>query len=98
MTPRWPLAIEDRDWSNWSAWAGPEAGALKHLRKRLKDSFGFPKTELKAQAYWTQGREMGSSRDDDAATPAAEPRASRRLPPPPRASGVRKPAKTYWRR
>ncbi|WP_319429383.1 ABC transporter ATP-binding protein/permease [Mycobacterium sp. RTGN5] len=65
-------AIEDRDWSNWSAWAGPEAGALKHLRKRLKDTFGFPKTELKAQAYWTQGREMGSSRDDDAATPPAE--------------------------
>jgi ATP-binding cassette subfamily B protein IrtA len=65
-------AIEDRDWSNWSAWAGPEAGALKHLRKRLKDSFGFPKTEVKAQAYWTQGREMGSSRDDDAPAPAAE--------------------------
>jgi len=63
-------AIEDRDWSNWSAWAGPEAGALKHLRKRLKDTFGFPKTEVKAQAYWTQGREMGSSRDDDAPTPA----------------------------
>ncbi|MCV7176694.1 ABC transporter ATP-binding protein/permease [Mycolicibacterium sphagni] len=66
-------AIEDRDWSNWFAWAGPEAGALKHLRKRLKDTFGFPKTELKAQAYWTQGREMGSSRDDDVAAPAPAP-------------------------
>ena len=65
-------AIEDRDWSNWSAWAGPEAGALKHVRKRLKDEFGFPKTELKAQAYWTQGREMGSTRDDDAPTPTAQ--------------------------
>lgn len=65
-------AIEDRDWSNWSVWAGPEAGALKHLRKRLKDTFGFPKTEVKAQAYWTQGREMGSTRDDDATTPTAE--------------------------
>lgn len=65
-------AIEDRDWSNWTAWAGPEAGALKHLRKRLKDTFGFPKTELKAQAYWTQGREMGSTRDDDASAPAPE--------------------------
>lgn len=65
-------AIEDRDWSNWFAWAGPEAGALKHLRKRLKDTFGFPKAEVKAQAYWTQGREMGSTRGDDAATPAAE--------------------------
>ena len=56
-------AIEDRDWSNWSAWAGPEAGSLKHLRKRLRDAFGFPKTDLHAQAYWTQGREMGSRRD-----------------------------------
>ncbi|WP_133691715.1 ABC transporter ATP-binding protein/permease [Mycobacterium sp. BK086] len=62
-------AIEDRDWSNWTAWAGPEAGALKHLRKRLKDTFGFPKTDLKAQAYWTQGREMGSTRDDEATAP-----------------------------
>ncbi len=65
-------AIEDRDWSNWSVWAGPEAGALKHLRKRLKDTFGFPKTEVKAQAYWTQGREMGSTRDDDAALTVTE--------------------------
>jgi ATP-binding cassette subfamily B protein IrtA len=56
-------AIEDRDWSNWSAWAGPEAGSLKHLRKRMRDGFGFPKTDLHAQAYWTQGREMGSRRD-----------------------------------
>lgn len=65
-------AIEDRDWSNWSAWAGTEAGALKHLRKRLRDVFGFPKTELHAQAYWTQGREMGSRRDDAVTpTPAA---------------------------
>ncbi len=64
-------AIEDRDWSNWSAWAGPEANALKPLRKRLRDTFGFPKTELHAQAYWTRGREMGSSRDD--ATTTAPP-------------------------
>ncbi|WP_099039429.1 ABC transporter ATP-binding protein/permease [Mycobacterium neglectum] len=56
-------AIEERDWSNWSAWAGPEAGSLKHLRKRLRDVFGFPKSDVHAQAYWTQGREMGSRRD-----------------------------------
>ncbi|KAA0106107.1 ABC transporter ATP-binding protein/permease [Mycolicibacterium sp. P1-5] len=79
-------AIEDRDWSNWFAWAGPEAGALKHLRKRLKDTFGFPKTEVKAQAYWTRGREMGSTRGDDAATPAAETPPSV-LPPPAAAKG-----------
>ena len=58
-------AIEDRDWSDWYAWAGPEAGSLKHLRKRLREAFGFPKSELHAQAYWTQGREMGSRRDND---------------------------------
>ncbi|BBY64314.1 hypothetical ABC transporter ATP-binding protein [Mycolicibacterium helvum] len=81
-------AIEDRDWSNWSAWAGPEAGALKHLRKRLKDTFGFPKTELKAQAYWTRGREMGSSRDDDAPAPAREvPASSAPAQPGPAAKG-----------
>ncbi len=55
-------AIEDRDWSNWSAWAGPEAGALKHLRKRLKDTFGFPKAELKAQAYWRSLIHLGRCR------------------------------------
>ncbi|MBY0289999.1 MAG: ATP-binding cassette domain-containing protein [Mycobacteriaceae bacterium] len=64
-------AIEDRDWSNWSAWAGPEAGSLKHVRKRLRDVFGFPKSDLQAQAYWTQGREMGSRRDNED-KPAAE--------------------------
>ncbi len=58
-------AIEDRDWSDWYAWAAPEAGSLKHLRKRLRDAFGFPKSDLHAQAYWTQGREMGSRRDSD---------------------------------
>ncbi len=58
-------AIEDRDWSDWYAWAGPEAGSLKHLRKRLREAFGFPKTDLHAQAYWTHGREMGSRRGGD---------------------------------
>lgn len=58
-------AIESRDWSNWYAWAGPEAGALKHLRTRLRDQFGFPKQEIHAQAYWTEGRAMGSKRGDD---------------------------------
>ncbi|AKK29829.1 ABC transporter ATP-binding protein/permease [Mycobacterium sp. EPa45] len=65
-------AIEDRDWSNWTVWAGTEAGALKHLRKRLKEDFGFPKTEVKAQAYWTQGREMGRTRDDATTTPVPQ--------------------------
>ena len=58
-------AIEDRDWSNWYAWAGCEAGSGKHLRKRLRDTFGFPKSDLHAQAYWSQGRAMGRRRGDD---------------------------------
>ncbi|HRQ01190.1 MAG TPA: siderophore-interacting protein, partial [Terrimesophilobacter sp.] len=45
-------AIEARDWSNWYAWMAPESGSLKHLRKRLRDEFGFPRSETHAQAYW----------------------------------------------
>ncbi|MGW0162517.1 ABC transporter ATP-binding protein/permease [Mycobacterium sp. NPDC003323] len=71
-------AIESRDWSNWYVWAGPEAGALKTLRTRLRDEFGFPKQEIHAQAYWTEGRAMGSKRGDDktaAPVPAPAPTA-----------------------
>lgn len=58
-------ALEARDWSNWYTWAGPEAAALKGVRTRLRDEFGFPKTEVHAQAYWTAGRAMGTRRGDD---------------------------------
>lgn len=58
-------AIEVRDWSNWYAWATPEANTLKVIRKRLRDVFGFPKSEVHAQAYWSAGREMGISRGDE---------------------------------
>ncbi|MGV0743318.1 ABC transporter ATP-binding protein/permease [Mycolicibacterium sp. XJ870] len=60
-------AIEARDWSDWYCWVTPEAGSLKHLRARLKGEFGFPKTELHPQAYWTEGRAMGTKRDDEPA-------------------------------
>ncbi|CAM3604930.1 ATP-binding cassette domain-containing protein [Mycobacterium frederiksbergense] len=66
-------AIEARDWSNWYAWAGPEAGVLKRLRTRLRDEFGFPKQEIHAQAYWTEGRAMGSKRGDDTPQTSAHP-------------------------
>lgn len=67
-------AIESRDWSNWYCWATPEANALKHVRKRLRDEFGFPKSEIHAQAYWSAGKEMGTRRGDEPAeAPAAEP-------------------------
>ncbi|SPM35676.1 iron ABC transporter permease [Mycobacterium rhizamassiliense] len=58
-------AIETRHWSNWYAWATPEATSLKHVRKRLRDVFGFPKSEVHAQAYWSAGREMGTTRGGD---------------------------------
>ncbi|SJM53036.1 ABC transporter, transmembrane region [Actinomycetales bacterium JB111] len=56
-------AIERRDWSNWYAWAAPESGSLKQLRPLLKETFGFPKTEIHAQAYWIEGRAFGSNRN-----------------------------------
>ncbi|WP_238997577.1 SIP domain-containing protein, partial [Mycolicibacterium sp. CBMA 361] len=78
-------AIESRDWSDWHVWAGPEAGALKRLRTRLRDEFGFPKQEIHAQAYWTEGRAMGSNRggDEAPAAPAAEPAAEAAPTSPP---------------
>jgi ATP-binding cassette subfamily B protein IrtA len=58
-------AIENRDWSDWYAWATPEATTLKHVRTRLRDDFGFPKSEIHAQAYWSAGRAMGIRRGDE---------------------------------
>ncbi|WP_102416953.1 ABC transporter ATP-binding protein/permease [Mycobacterium sp. 4858] len=65
-------AIENRDWSNWYAWATPEATVLKHVRTRLRDEFGFPKSEVHAQAYWSAGRAMGTHRGDETG-PADDP-------------------------
>lgn len=68
-------AIEARDWSNWYCWVTPEAGSLKAIRPRLRDEFGFPKSEVHAQAYWTEGRAMGTRRGDkiEAAIPEPQP-------------------------
>jgi ATP-binding cassette subfamily B protein IrtA len=66
-------AIETRDWSDWYCWATPEATTLKHVRARLRDDFGFPKSEIHAQAYWSAGREMGTRRDDHDAAAVAQP-------------------------
>ena len=75
-------AIEDRDWSDWYAWAGIEASSLKILRKRLKEAFGFPKADVHAQAYWNSGRAMGSRRGDEDAgqVTAATPEAAANAP------------------
>ncbi|MBP2455372.1 ABC transporter ATP-binding protein/permease [Mycolicibacterium lutetiense] len=82
-------AIEARDWSDWYCWVTPEAGSLKHLRTRLRDEFGFPKSELHAQAYWTEGRAMGTDRTE-VAEPEPEPVAA---PAPTPAA----PARGTWR-
>jgi len=69
-------ALETRDWSNWNAWVGTEQGTLKHVRARLRDDFGFPKSEVHQQAYWSAGRAMGKLRstgDEAAAEPAPSP-------------------------
>jgi ATP-binding cassette subfamily B protein IrtA len=65
-------AIETRDWSNWYVWAAAEAGSLKLLRTRLRDTFGFPKSEMHVQAYWTQGRAMGRLRGNAGSEHAPE--------------------------
>lgn len=62
-------AIESRDWSDWYAWATPEATTLKQVRARLRDEFGFPKSEVHAQAYWSAGRAMGTRRGDEPDAP-----------------------------
>lgn len=69
-------AIESRDWSDWRVWTALESGSLKAIRARLKDDFGFPKSEITARAYWYEGRAFGKMRgekkDDTPAEAAAE--------------------------
>jgi ATP-binding cassette subfamily B protein IrtA len=44
---------------------------MKHLRVRLRDEFGFPKSETHAQAYWYYGRAFGANRSKATAEPEA---------------------------
>lgn len=74
-------AIEARDWSDWKVWVACESASLKALRVRLREEFGFPKSEVYAQAYWIQGRAMGSNRTQATDEPASEG-ADATSPPP----------------
>ena len=56
-------AIDVRDYSDWFTWVTAETEATKAVRTRLKE-WGFPRSHLKAQGYWKQGKEMGKTRDD----------------------------------
>jgi ATP-binding cassette subfamily B protein IrtA len=78
-------SIESRDWSNWSVWAAPESGSLKHLRVRLKDEFGFPRSEIHARAYWYYGRAFGKNRSKAEPEPlSADESVSANEPPAPK--------------
>ncbi|EYT56366.1 iron ABC transporter permease [Leucobacter sp. UCD-THU] len=66
-------AIEARDWSNWHVWATPESASLKQLRSRLRDDFGFPRSEIHSQAYWVEGKAMGKQRGGDGGGTASAP-------------------------
>jgi ATP-binding cassette subfamily B protein IrtA len=94
-------AIENRNWSDWYAWATPEATTLKHVRTRLRDEFGFPKSEIHAQAYWSAGRAMGIRRGDEpdnadtVAPPASESKAVAARPEA--AAEPAAPARGSWR-
>lgn len=90
-------AIEARDWSDWYCWVTPEAGSLKHLRTRLKDEFGFPKSELHAQAYWTQGRAMGTDRTEDKTESTAKAETEATPAEPVKAPAAAAPARGTWR-
>lgn len=89
-------AIENRDWSNWYAWATPEATALKHVRTRLRDEFGFPKSEIHAQAYWSAGRAMGTRRGDEPEVTNAVAQETISMPQPP-AQAAAPAARGSWR-
>ncbi|MFT4216557.1 MAG: ATP-binding cassette domain-containing protein [Micropruina sp.] len=75
-------AIEARDWSNWYAWAAPESASLKQLRVRLRDEFGFPKSEVYQLAYWIEGRAMGNRRGQTKPEPISVPEPRPAAPAP----------------
>lgn len=66
-----PDELAGRDWSDWKAWIGAERSTTKAVKAALIDQHGFPKTMVKATAYWIHGRSFGGSRGAKAAAKAA---------------------------
>lgn len=62
-------SIEGRDWSGWQVWAAGESGSLKAVRSLLRRHPGVAKADTHVQAYWIEGRAMGTATDDRAAPP-----------------------------
>ncbi|KAG4077985.1 hypothetical protein HA402_015703 [Bradysia odoriphaga] len=92
-------SVEARDWSDWYVWTAPESGSLKHLRARLRDEFGFPRSETHAQAYWYYGRAFGSNRSTavtESEHDAASVVSDQAQPEPPVANGT-EPVRGSWR-
>ncbi|MFT4305817.1 MAG: ATP-binding cassette domain-containing protein [Microbacterium sp.] len=86
-------AIQTRDWSDWAAWMATESGSLRHLRVRLREEFGFPKSEVHAQAYWYYGRAFGANRSKAVPEQAPEPAGTAT----PAQAPQQAPAKGAWR-
>lgn len=55
-------ALAEHDWTDWWAWAAAERTTVKAVKATLRDDHGFPKTMMKAQAYWIHGKSFGTSR------------------------------------
>lgn len=66
-----PAALAGRDWSDWKSWIGAERSTTKAVKAALLEQHGFPKSEVKATAYWIHGRSFGGSRGAKAAAKAA---------------------------
>ena len=58
-------AWENRDWSDWYMWAGPETGTLKEVRNAPRSSASRT-AETYTHGYWAQGKAMGRERDPQA--------------------------------
>lgn len=59
-------AIPARSYQDWTAYLVCESGRRRAAITRLTEEFGFPKSEIGGQAYWKQGRTMGTSRETPA--------------------------------